>query len=217
MKSVLIIGLGRFGHRLAMNMLERGNDVMVADWDEEKIADLVPYATSAKICDCTKPEVLKGLGIGNFDIVFVCIGTNFQSSLEVTSQAKEMGAKWVVSKATREIQAKFLLRNGADEVIYPEKDIADKCAVQYSLNHIFDYIEMTDGYGIYEIRPLKVWIGKNLRESDIAAKYRVSILGIKGDDGASKMQPNADYVIQETDHLMVLAQDKVLTELLRKL
>ena len=116
MKSILIIGMGRFGHHLAHNFLGNGHDVMIVDEDEEKLSDIAPYATSTRIGDCTNEEVLKSLGIGNFDVVFVCIGTNFQSSLEVTSLVKEMGARRVISKATRDIQAKFLLRNGADEI-----------------------------------------------------------------------------------------------------
>ena len=126
MKSILIIGMGRFGHHLAANFLEHDHDVMIVDEDEEKLADMVPYATSTRIGDCTNEEVLKSIGVRNFDVVFVCIGTNFQSSLEITSLVKELGAKRVVSKVTRDIQAKFLLRNGADEVIYPDKDIAEK-------------------------------------------------------------------------------------------
>lgn len=215
MKSILIIGMGRFGHHLANNFLEHGDDVMIIDSDEKKIEDLVPYATSAKIGDCTNPEVLKSLGIGNFDLIFVCIGTNFQSSLEITSLCKEMGGKHVISKATRDIQAKFLLRNGADEVIYPDKDIAEKWAARYSVNHVFDYIELAQGYAIYEIPPMKEWIGRSIRESDIAAKYHISILGIKGGDGKSNIMPSADYVIRADEHLMVLAQHKVAEALLK--
>lgn len=215
MKSILVIGMGRFGHHLANNFLELENDVMVIDSDEKKIEDMVPYATSTKIGDCTNPEVLRSLGLGNFDIVFVCIGTNFQSSLEITSLAKEMGAKRVISKATRDIQAKFLLRNGADEVIYPDKDIAEKCAARYSVNNVFDYIELAQGYAIYEIPPQKGWIGKSIRESNIAAKHRISILGIRKADGSSRIMPSADYVIAEDEHLMVLAQNKVIDGILK--
>ncbi len=217
MKSVLIIGMGRFGHHLANNFLEHDVEVMIIDQDEKKVEDMVPYATSTKIGDCTNIEVLKSLGLDNFDIVFVCIGTNFQSSLEITSLAKEMGAKKVISKATRDIQAKFLLRNGADEVIYPDKDIAEKCASRYSVNNVFDYIELAQGYAIYEIPPLKEWIGKSIRESNIAAKYRISILGIRKQDGNSRIMPSADYVIDANEHLMVLAQDRVIEEILKKL
>lgn len=217
MKSVLIIGMGRFGHHLAQNMLELGNDVMIIDNDERKLEDMVPYATSSKIGDCTNPEVLKSLGISNFDLIFVCIGTNFQSSLEITSLVKEMGGRHVVSKATRDIQAKFLLRNGADEVIYPEKDIAEKCAARYSVDNVFDYIELDDDYAIYEIPPLKEWIGRSIRESDIARRFKVSVLGIKDFGARTKIMPSADYVIDESEHLIVLANRETISRLLRQI
>ena len=215
MKSILVIGMGRFGHHLAINFLEHGHDVMIMDINEEKVEDMVPYATSTKIGDCTKEEVLKSLGIGNFDVVFVCIGTNFQSSLEVTSLLKELGAKRVISKATRDIQAKFLLRNGADEVIYPEKDIAEKWAERYSLDHIFDYIALPGGFGIYEMSPLKEWVGKSIKESNIAATYTISILGIKKrHDEEMSVMPSADYVIREKEHLMIMASNEIAEKLL---
>ena len=215
MKSILIIGMGRFGHHLAKNFLENGHDVMIIDENEEKVEDMVPYATSTKIGDCTKEEVLNSLGIRNFDVVFVCIGTNFQSSLEVTRLLKELGAKRVISKATRDIQAKFLLRNGADEVIYPEKDIAEKWAERYSLDNIFDYIALPGGFGIYEMLPLKEWIGKSIRESNIAAKHKISILGIKKKtDAEMSIMPSADYVITNDDNLMIMAENDTAEKLL---
>lgn len=217
MKSILVIGMGRFGHHLAKDFLEREHDVMIVDENEEKLEDMVPFATSSRVADCTKPEVLRSLGIRNFDLVFVCIGTNFQSSLEITSLAKELGAKKVISKATRDIQAKFLLRNGADEVIYPEKDIAEKWAERYSLDNIFDYIDLPGPVGIYEMPPLKEWVGKSIRESDIAAKYHVSILGIKKLHAQEmNMLPSPDHIIKETDHLMVMAANEVAEKLLRQ-
>ena len=154
MKSILIIGMGRFGHHLCYNLARLGNQIMIVDEVEERLEPMLPYVVSPKIGDCTNEAVLQSLGISNFDICFICIGTNFQSSLEITSLVKEMGAKRVISKATRDIHAKFLLRNGADEVIYPDRDIAEKLAVRYSANHVFDYIELAEGYSIYEIPPL---------------------------------------------------------------
>lgn len=217
MKSILIIGMGRFGHHLAQNFLENGHDVMIVDEDEEKLEDMAPYATSTRICDCTSEEVLKSLGISNFDVVFVCIGTNFQSSLEITSLVKELGAQRVISKATRDIQAKFLLRNGADEVIYPEKDIAEKWAERYSLDNLFDYIDLPGAFGIYEMPPLKEWVGKSIRESDIAAKHKISILGIKKKhEKEMSVMPSADYVIRDTDHLMVMAGNEIAEQLLKQ-
>ena len=192
MKSILIIGMGRFGHHLAANFLEHDHDVMIVDEDEEKLADMVPYATSTRIGDCTNEEVLKSIGVRNFDVVFVCIGTNFQSSLEITSLVKELGAKRVVSKVTRDIQAKFLLRNGADEVIYPDKDIAEKWAERYSLDNLFDYIDLPGAFGI-------------------------SILGIKKKhEEEMSVMPSADYIIRDTDHLMVMAGNEVAERLLKE-
>ena len=216
MKSMLVIGLGRFGQHLASNLLDLENDVMIIDVDEKKLEGLVPYATSSKIGDCTNPEVLRSLGIGNFDVIFVCIGTNFQSSLEITSLVKEMGGKHVVSKATRDIQAKFLLRNGADEVIYPEKDIAERCAARFSMDNVFDYIEISSKYGIYEISPLKEWVGKSIRESNIA-RYRVTIIGIKKEGRESHIMPSADDFIEDGEHLIVLASHETARKLLKQL
>lgn len=217
MKSVLIIGMGRFGHHLAQNMLELGNDVMIIDCDERKMEDLVPYATSAKIGDCTNPEVLKSLGIANFDLIFVCIGTNFQSSLEITSLVKEMGGRHVVSKATRDIQAKFLLRNGADEVIYPEKDIAEKCAERYSVDNVFDYIELDDDSAIYEIPPLAEWVGKSIREADIARRFHVTVLGVRDPGEKTRIMPSADYVVDGREHLIVLASRESIAKVLKQI
>ena len=117
MKSMLIIGMGRFGRHLCKNLADLGNQLMIVDQVEENLEEMLPYVVSAKIGDCTNENVLKTLGIDNFDICFICIGTNFQSSLEITSLVKELGGRHVVNEANRHIYAKFLLRNGADEVI----------------------------------------------------------------------------------------------------
>lgn len=216
MKSILIIGMGRFGHHLCMNLSKLGNEVMIIDSVEERLTDLLPYATTAKIGDCTNEEVLKSLGVGNFDICFICIGNNFQSSLEITSLVKELGAKYVISKANRDIHAKFLLRNGADEVIYPDRDIAEKLAVKHSANHVFDYIELTEDYSIYEIPPLKSWIGKSIRQVEIRPKYHVSILGIK-EEGNVKLLPPADYILTGKEHLMIIGKRTDIDKLLENI
>ncbi len=205
MKSILIIGMGRFGHHLCQKFAELDNEIMIMDNREEALADMLPFVTSAKIADCTNVEVLKSIGIGNFDICFVCIGTNFQSSLEITSLLKENGAKHVISKATRDIQAKFLLRNGADEVVYPDRDIAQKMAVRYSANHLFDYIELNSEYGIYEIPVMKEWVGRTITEVNFRSRYKLSILGYKRDE-ETQLLPMADHVFEENEHLMVIGK-----------
>lgn len=216
MKSILIIGMGRFGRHLCRNLAELGNQIMIVDQVEENLQEMLPYVVSAKIGDCTNVAVLESLGVDNFDLCFVCIGTNFQSSLEITSQIKEMGARHVVSKANRDIHAKFLLRNGADEVIYPDRDIAERMAVRYSANNVFDYIELTEEYSIYEIPPMKQWIGKSIKELGIRNRYRINILGTKK-DGEANLMPGPDYVIRSDEHLMVIGKkvdvDKILREI----
>lgn len=215
MKSILIIGMGRFGQHLCRKLMELENEVMIVDQKEETLEELLPYVTNAKVGDCTKVEVLKSFGIRNFDVCIVCIGTNFQSSLEITSSLKELGAKRVISKATRDVHAKFLLRNGADEVIYPDRDIAERLAVRVTANHVFDYIEMGD-YGIYEIPPLKEWLGKSIKEVKFRVKYHVSILGTKK-NGETNLLPPAEHTFREDEHLMVIGQKKDVEFILKHL
>ena len=216
MKTVLIIGMGRFGQHLCRKMLKLNNEVMIVDRNEEAMEDLLPLVTNAKIGDCTNEEVLHSLGIGNFDLCFVCIGTNFQSSLEITSLLKEAGAKYVISKATRDIQAKFLLRNGADALVYPEKDIAERIAVRYSADNVFDYIELDEEYSIYEIPPLREWIGKTIGEVDFRARLNSSIIGTKL-NGITSFLPGADHVFRADEHLMVIGKKKDIDKILKHL
>lgn len=205
MKSILIIGMGNFGRHLAMKMIELKNDVMIIDEDEETIEELAPLVTNAHIGDCTNEAVLRSLGVRNFDICFVTIGENFQSSLEITSILKELGAKHVISKASRDIQAKFLLRNGADEVVYPDRDIAEKLAVRCSARNILDYVDLTPDYSIYEIPVPGSWIGDSIKGVNVRIRYHISILAIKQKDNIMPM-PKADYVFKENDRMIVLGK-----------
>ena len=216
MKSILIIGTGHFGSHLCMNLSKLNNEIMIVDKREEQLEDLLPFVTSAKIGDCTNVEVLKSLGIRNFDVCFVCISGNFQNSLEITSLLKELGASYVVSKAERDIQAKFLLRNGADEVIYPERDTAERAAKKFSSDHVFDYLELTDDYGIYEIPLLKEWLGHSIRALNFRVRYQVSILGIKtGKD--LNLLPSADHIFEKDQHLMVIGKKKDVDKILHRM
>ncbi len=204
MKSILIIGMGRLGQRLAEKMQDLGNDVMIVDTSEKIINELAPRFTEAYIGDCTNISVLKSFGIEHFDICFVTIGDNFQSSLEITSLLKELGGKHIVSKAASDIQAKFLLRNGADEVVYPERDIADKLAIRHNATNIFDFIEISKDYAIYEIPAPLPWIGNSIQALDIRRKYTINILAVKKDN--SVKIPHPDYIFTSNDHLIVLGK-----------
>ncbi|MBO5262542.1 MAG: TrkA family potassium uptake protein [Clostridia bacterium] len=204
-KSVLIIGMGRFGRHLAMRMLELGNDVMIVDKDANLIDMMSPYCPDASICDCTNENVLKSLGVDEFDICFVTIGEDFQSSLVITSHLKALGAKCVVAKAGQDIQADLLRKIGADEVIYPEKEIAEKVAVRYNSNNIFDFIPLTSDFSIYEVPVLKDWIGKTIVEVNVRQQYNVSIIGIKNSTSLNTM-PNANYVFNRDDHIIIVGK-----------
>ena len=178
-KTILLIGLGRFGLHIAKKLHELGHEVMAVDVNEERINQAVPYVTDAQIGNSTNEEFLKSLGINNFDLCIVTISDDFQSSLETTSLLKELGAKKVVSRAERDGQAKFLLRNGADEIVYPEKQLASWMAIKYSADHILDYIKLDNEHAIFEVSVPKDWIGKTIGEIDIRKKYGINILGIK--------------------------------------
>lgn len=215
MKSFLIIGMGRFGHYLCRELSELGNEILAVDIVEERLGPCLPLVTGAQIGDCTRLEVLQELGVGDFDCCFVCVGTNFQNSLEITSLLKEAGAKRVISRASTDVQAKFLLRNGADEVVYPERDIAEKVAKKSSANHVFDFVDLGD-YGIYEVLPLKEWVGKSIRELNVRVNYNISILGIRQKDG-SVVMPDADHRFEGQDHMMVMGSDADLARFIRRL
>ena len=179
MKSILIIGLGRFGTHLCQDLARLDNEIMIVDKDEASLEDLLPLVVSAKIGDCTNEKVLKSLGVGNFDYCFVCIGENFQSSLEITSLLKDLGAKYVVSKANRDIHAKFLLRNGADEVVYPEKQLAKWTAIRCSSNHIRDFVDLDGDHDLFEVDLPDQWIGMSVSQIDIRKQYGINIIGVR--------------------------------------
>lgn len=216
MKSILLIGLGRFGRHIAQELNELGHQVMAIDSNEDRVNAVLSYVTNAQIGDSTSEYFLRSLGVGNFDVCIVTIGGNFQSSLETTSLLKELGAKLVVSRAERDVQAKFLLRNGADEVIYPDRDIAEKVAVRFSANQVFDYVELGNNFSIYEIAPLPEWIGHSIKDVNVRVKYNANIIGIKAEHGM-KLMPNAEYVFRKEEHLMIIGHQRDMEKILKKL
>ena len=156
MKNILLIGVGRFGRHIAMHLNQLGHQVMAVDTDENRINDVMNIVTNAQIGDSTNAEFLKSLGVGNFDVCMVTIGDSFQNSLETTSLLKELGARYVVSRAERDVQEKFLLRNGADAVVYPEKHEAKWAAVRYTADHILDLIQLDNTRASYN-KGILVW------------------------------------------------------------
>ena len=178
MKTVLILGMGRFGIHLAQKMTDLGNEVMVVDKSPEIIESLASRFSDAHIGDCTNEGVLRALGVNNFDLCFVTIGEDFESSLVITLLLKKLGAKCVVTKARYDIQAEILTKIGADEIVYPEREIAEKLAMRYNSQNIFDYIQLTSEYSIYEIPILKEWIGKTLMAIDVRKRHNINIIAI---------------------------------------
>ena len=205
MKSVLLIGLGRFGKHTAMKLAELNHEVMAIDKNEERVNDVLPYVTNAQIGDSTNEEFLQSLGIRNFDLCIVAIGDDFQSSLETTSLLKELGAKFVVSRAARDVHAKFLLRNGADDVVYPERQLAKWTAIRYSSDHIFDYIEIDDDNAIFEISPPKAWINKTVGKLDIRRKYNINVMGVRK-NGKLDLSITPDTYITGDETILILGK-----------
>ena len=207
MKSILLIGLGRFGRHIAMKLNELNHQIMAVDREESKVEAILPYVTNAQIGDATNDEFLESLGVRNFDVCIVAIGDNFQSSLETTSLLKELGARMVVSRAARDVHAKFLLRNGADEIVYPEKQLAAWTAIRYTADHIFDYIELDKGHAIFEISIPKAWIDKTIGQLDIRNKHHINIMALKH-DGVMDMNVNSDTRLPENNTMLILGSIK---------
>lgn len=205
MKNVLLIGVGRFGRHIAIQLSELEHQIMAVDTNEERINKVLPYVTDAQIGDSANAEFLRSLGIGNFDICFVTISSNFQNSLETTSLLKELGAKLVVSRAERDVQAKFLLRNGADHVIYPEKQMAKWSAIRFSTDHIFGYIEVDNKHAIFEVEVLKEWFGKSIGEIDVRKNFGINILAIKK-NGSTDVSISSATVLDKDMTILVMGE-----------
>ena len=188
---------------MAMKLHELKHEVMAIDISEERINAILPYVTSAQIGDCTNEQYMSSIGVRNFDLCIVAIGDNFQSSLETTALLKDLGAKFVLSRANRDIHAKFLLRNGADRVVYPEKEMAIRSAVRYSSDNIFDYIELTPDHSIYEVPVPSSWVEKSIVQINVRSKYHISILAVKIGKELHTL-PGADYVFIGNETLVIL-------------
>ena len=207
MKSILLIGLGRFGRHMAIKFQELGHQVLAIDQDEALVNAALPYVTNAEIGDSTNEQYIASLGVRNFDLCVVAIGDNFQSSLETTVLLKDYGARNILARANRDIQAKLLLRNGADHVVYAEKEMAIRSAVKYGSDNVFDYIELTEDHSIYESPVPPSWVGKSIVQINVRQKYHVSILATKRREVLDPL-PKPDHVFQEDETLLILGANK---------
>lgn len=214
MKSFLIIGLGSLGHHLCWELNKSDCEIMVADIDPQAVEDVLHIADSVKVGDCTNIELLKTLGVEDFDTCFVCIEDYFQACLEITDLLKELGAKKVYSVANREIEEKFLLRSGADKIIFPERDIASRIAAIESGNNIFDFISLSADCSIYEIEPNKSWIGKTVLDLDFRNRYNLNIVAVKSNGHILPINPT-EYVFKTDEHLLVLGNSQDLKKALK--
>ena len=209
MKNILLIGLGRFGRHIAKQLNQMGHEIMAVDIDEERVNKVLPFVTNAQIGDSTDASFLESLGIGNFDICFVTIGGSFQNSLETTSLLKELGANLVISRAERDVQEKFLLRNGADRVVYPEKQVAKWASIRYADDHILDYMEVDASHAIFEVEVPDEWLGRSVGELDIRKKYNINILAVKKEREVS-VAISVDTVLEAGSTLLVLGDYKAI-------
>ena len=209
MKSILLIGLGRFGRHIAMNLNDLNQEVMAVAHNEERINAILPFVTNAQIGDSTNEEFLSSLGVRNYDACIVAIGDDFQSSLETASLLKELGARKVIARASTEVQEKFLLRTGADEVVYPEKQLASWTAIRSTSEHILDYIELDKDYSIFELAIPSEWRNKTVIQLDIRKKYGINILGIRINDKLN-MNITPDTLLGSGSSILVLGQQKAI-------
>lgn len=215
MKSILLIGLGRFGRRMAQKLRELNHEVLAIDSNEQRVNEALDFVTSAQIADATSETFIRSLGVRDFDLCVVAIGDDFQSSLETTALLKEHGARFVLSRASRGVQAKFLLRNGADDVIYPERQAADWAAMRYSSDHIFDYVKLSPDYSIYEIDIPGEWQGRTIMELAVRQRYHVNVLGIRQGEELEPM-PSPEHRFCEDERVLILGNDRDVQKLLRQ-
>ncbi|MBQ7061030.1 MAG: TrkA family potassium uptake protein [Clostridia bacterium] len=212
MKSILVIGAGKFGHYFCRHLADLNCEIMIVDENEDKLSDMLGYVSSAKVGDCTRRDVVASLGVEDFDDAVVCIPESFQNSLQIVDLLVECGAKSITAVASTEIQAKFLAKNGADHVVFPEKDRAERLAVSISNDAVFDYLKLSDGYAIYEIVPPRKWVGQTVLSVDVRRRHNVNIIAIKTPSG-HMLLPTPDYVFNADDHLMVFGKHTAIEKL----
>ena len=207
MKNILLIGIGRYGEHIAKELSKLEVDVMAIDREEENLRKVEDYVTKALIGNCSDIDFLKTLDIDSFDEVIVSIGNDFQSSIEAVLNLKELGAKRITARASLESQEKLLSKIGADEVVYPEKQLGKWTALHCGANSVFDYMDLDDGYAIIEIAVPEKWVDKSIIELDLRKKYNVNIIGIKNNTRIS-FNFNSSYKLSEKQSLLVVGKQE---------
>lgn len=216
MKSVLIIGLGRFGRHMAQKFLEADNDVMAIEMNEARADDAVGDIQHILIGDAREERFMKGIGVEDFDLAVIAIGEDFTSVLEITVLLKELGCRFVIARATSEVHKKLLLHNGADVVSYADWEAAEEIAITYGGDSILNFVKLTPEYGISTVKVPKKWVGKNMIQLDIRNKYRLNVLAIVEHDESVRdtlndvirPMPGPKYLFQEKDYVMVMGKNE---------
>lgn len=217
MKQFVIIGIGRFGKAVAERLYELGHEVLAIDTDEEAIQKISDKVTHAVTADASDESVLKSLGVRNFDVGVVSISSNIQSSIIITLMLKELGVRYVVAKAKDELHAKVLLKIGADRVVFPERDMGERVAHNLVATNILEYIELSPEHSIIEFAVLQSWVGKDLRDLNLRAKYGVTVVAIRNvNSDKINISPKADSEIKEGDVLIVIGDNSDLKKLEKK-
>ena len=214
MKNILLIGLGRFGPHMAQKLHDLNHQVLAIDKDERRVQDAMAYVTNAEIGDASDPALIDALGVAEFDLCVVTMGHDLQASLEITSLLKKRGAPFVLTRVARDAHAQFLLACGADEVIYPEKQMATWAAVRYSSNHIFDYIRLSPEYAIYETDIPDSWIGHTVVDLGVRQRYRLNVLAIRK-NGQVMPMPGPAHEFVPDERVILLGSEKDLQKFIR--
>ncbi|MBR1442703.1 MAG: TrkA family potassium uptake protein [Firmicutes bacterium] len=205
-KQFAVLGLGQFGNGIAKTLIEKGQDVLCCDKDEDAVAAIAQYGASHTfIADLTDPATYQNFGLNNFDVVIIAMGSDFQASIMATLEAKEHGAKYIISKAKTDVQKTILEKVGADKVVLPEHEMGVKLATSFITTNVFDYINLSDKFSIAEVSPKAAWVGKTLAKSNIRAKYGLNIVAIKRGNGLI-VSPRADEEILEHDILVSIGE-----------
>ncbi len=214
MRNVLLIGLGRFGRHMAQKLSNLHHQVLAIDKDERKVQDALSYVTNAEIGDATDPALIDSLGVQDFDVCVVTMSHDLQASLEITALLKKKGAPFVLARVSRDAHAQFLLSCGADDVIYPEKQMAEWAAVRYSSEHIFDYVRLSPDHAIYETDIPDSWIGRTVMDLAIRQKYRLNILAVRR-GGAVDPMPGPAHAFCRGDRVILLGSENDVQKFLR--